>query len=102
MAHYFLKVIPQRSTFGEDATEGELAKMNEHFAYWLELSKRGTAIIFGPVFDADGIYGMGIVESEDEAAARLLAGADPAVVAGVVRITVSAMRVGAIRSTADV
>jgi uncharacterized protein YciI len=48
--------------------------------------------------DAGGIYGMGVVEVADEAAAHAIAAADPAVAAGVVRITVSPMRVGGIRA----
>jgi uncharacterized protein YciI len=102
MAYFFLKVIPPRSTFGEDANENELAKMHEHFGYWLDLTNRGIAVVFGPVLDAEGIYGMGIVEMPDEPAARALADEDPAVIARVVRITVSSMRIGAIRGAASV
>ncbi len=98
MSHFFLKVVPPRPTFGEDASADELAAMQRHFDYWLDLSKGGSALIFGPVMDAGGIYGMGVVEVADEAAAHAIAAADPAVAAGVVRITVSPMRVGAIRA----
>jgi uncharacterized protein len=52
--------------------------MQQHVAYWMELMKQGKVHVFGPVFDPNGAYGMGVVEmgSEDEVN-RFVAG-DPA------------------------
>ena len=53
--------------------------MSEHIAYWTDQAKRGNAVVFGPVLDPKGIYGVGIVEIEDEARLHALLAGDPAV-----------------------
>lgn len=43
--------------------EGEL--MQEHFNYWKDLADRRIAIVYGPVEDPKGVYGLAIMETED-------------------------------------
>jgi uncharacterized protein YciI len=65
--HYFLnKLIPPRPTFPQDMTEVEGKVMQEHVAYWQDLANRKIAIIFGPVLDPSGAYGIAIIETDDE------------------------------------
>ncbi len=52
--------------------------MSRHVAYWTEQAERGIAIVFGPVMDPRGVYGIGIHKVEDEAELRRLLDADPA------------------------
>lgn len=66
MPHYFLKLIPCRPTFSQDMTAEERAIMMQHIAYWTELMNKGKVVVFGPVLDPAGIYGMGVVEAESE------------------------------------
>jgi len=77
MPHFFLKLIAPRPTFAMDMTEEERALMNEHFLYWKSRQDRGEVVVFGPVLDPKGPYGMGVVEATDEAGARAFADADP-------------------------
>jgi uncharacterized protein YciI len=56
--------------------------MSQHIAYWTDQMKRGTTVVFGPVLDPKGAYGIGVVEIEDEPRLRALLERDPAVKAG--------------------
>jgi uncharacterized protein len=66
MPHYFLKLIPRRPSFSQDMTPEERAIMMQHIAYWTELMNKGKVAVFGPVADPAGVYGMGVVEAENE------------------------------------
>jgi len=59
--------------------------MSEHIAYWTDQAKRGTAVVFGPVNDPKGAYGIGIVEVENETRLRALLAKDPAIKGGLQR-----------------
>jgi uncharacterized protein YciI len=78
MPHYFLKLNPSRPTFAQDMTDEERAIMQQHVAYWGVLMKKGHVIVFGPVLDPLGVYGMGVVEVENEEQLRALTANDPA------------------------
>ncbi len=45
-------------------TEVERKIMQERIDYWKDLSNRGIAIIFGPVLDPIGTWGVAMVASE--------------------------------------
>ena len=67
MNKYFLcKLIPPRPTFAQDMTEAEAKLMQQHAAYWKDLMDRGLVVIFGPVADPKGVYGVAILELEEE------------------------------------
>jgi uncharacterized protein len=79
---FMYKLIPPRPTFAQDMTEVERKVMQEHVVYWKALTDIGTAIVFGPVLDPKGPWGVAVVEVADEADARALGTNDPAVKAG--------------------
>jgi uncharacterized protein len=60
-------------------TEAETKLMHEHGDYWKDLAGRGIAVVFGPVADPKGAWGVAIVEVEDEADARALTANDPTI-----------------------
>jgi hypothetical protein len=66
MKYFLYKLIPPRPTFPQDMTEAEGKIMQEHVAYWQDLADRRITIIFGPILDPDGAYGIAIVEAKDE------------------------------------
>jgi len=78
MAHYFLKLVPCRPTFALDMTAGEREIMQQHVAYWQSIMQQGKVVVFGPVMDPKGPYGMGIVDADDENAIRTFIAGDPA------------------------
>jgi len=81
MAHFFYKLIAPRPTFAVDMTDAEKVLMGTHAVYWKGLLDRGIAVIFGPVADPKGAFGMAVVDVEDEAAARALILDDPVILA---------------------
>ncbi|HET7805240.1 MAG TPA: YciI family protein [Pseudolabrys sp.] len=83
MPHFFLKLVAPRPTFANDMNDQEKAMMQEHFLYWKGRQDRGEVLVFGPVLDPDGPYGMGIINVTDEAEARAFSAADPAIRANI-------------------
>ena len=84
--HFVIKLIPHRPTFAQDMTEEESNIMKQHAAYWKDKADKGIALVYGPVRDPKGAYGLGIVEVENEEEARRFAADDPAVKSGLNRI----------------
>jgi hypothetical protein len=78
MPHYFLKLNPTRPTFAQDMTDTEKAIMQQHVVYWGELMSKGMVVVYGPVMDPAGFYGMGVVAVETEDQLKDLIQGDPA------------------------
>jgi hypothetical protein len=54
----------------------------EHAAYWTGQLQAGRAIVFGPVGDPKGAWGLGVVRAPDLDAVRAFEADDPAVRSG--------------------
>jgi uncharacterized protein YciI len=76
--YFFVKLNSPRPTFPGDMSDEERATMQQHGVYWRGMMDRGKVVVFGPVLDPHGVFGMGVmaVESEDEVAQFVAA--DPA------------------------
>jgi len=83
MKYFLYKLIPPRTTFLQDMTESEEKVMQKHIGYWKDFADRGIAIIFGPVLDPMGAYGLAIIETKDEAVVGDIGTNDPAIKEGV-------------------
>ena len=46
--------------------------MGQHAAYWQPYIESGQMVIFGPVLDGTGSWGLGVVETDDEEELRTL------------------------------
>jgi uncharacterized protein YciI len=64
-------------------TEGEAALMQEHGEYWIDLVAKGSVIVFGPVADPRGMWGLAVIEADDESQVRAYGANDPAIKAGI-------------------
>ena len=80
--HFFIKLIPPRASFHLDMSDEERSGMQKHIEYWQELLKNGTAIIYGPVFEPNRSFGMGIIDVENEIEASLICKNDPTIISG--------------------
>ena len=78
MKHFFLKLIPPRPGFQTDMTDTEKSIMQNHVGYWKILLDSGIAIAYGPVFDPNGGYGVGIISVDSEKQLETLIENDPA------------------------
>ncbi len=64
--------------FHLDMTANERAVMQKHVVYCSEKAAKGIAIVFGPVMDPNGVYGIGVYNVNDEAEMREIIKHDPA------------------------
>jgi uncharacterized protein len=92
--YFFMKLVPPRATFPGDMTEAERALMMEHARYTREKFEEGKVLIYGPVMDPAGAYGMGVFEAENEAEVRAIMESDPSVTGGLNRFEIHPMRIG--------
>lgn len=76
---FLCRLIPPRPSFPFDMNEAERATMMEHVGYWTQLMQAGTAIVFGPVADPKGPWGLGVIRAKDETAVRALEAGDPVI-----------------------
>jgi uncharacterized protein YciI len=78
---FIVLIRPNRATFANDATDGELKIVSEHFDYLKKHFAEGKLILVGPCEDA--AFGVIIFEVESEEIVRGIMADDPAIKAGV-------------------
>jgi uncharacterized protein len=79
---FLYRLLPPRPTFAQDMSPAEADVMGRHVAYWQDLLGRQVALAFGPVLDPEEPWGLGLLDLEDEQAARAIGASDPAVESG--------------------
>ena len=94
---FVFRLVPSRPTFALDLSEDEREIMGRHAAHWQPLIDSGQMVVFGPMLDQTGSWGLGLVEARDEAELRALAASDPAVAAGIAEIEFGSMLGGFVR-----
>jgi uncharacterized protein YciI len=97
MATFVFRLKAPRPTFALDMTEEEREVMGRHAAYWQPLVEAGRMVVFGPVLDSTGSWGLGVVEADDEDEIRSFAAGDPAVTTGTASIEMGKMLAGFVR-----
>jgi uncharacterized protein YciI len=80
-----------------DQNGDEKKLMQQHVEYWKKLTDQKNAIVYGPVLDPKGVYGMAVIEVNDERQAGEIAKGDPAVVSKMCSYELIPMQVGVIR-----
>jgi uncharacterized protein YciI len=60
-------------------TEEERRFMQEHVRYWRDLADKLIAILFGPVIDPKGVYGIAIIEASNDNIAFEISENDPVI-----------------------
>lgn len=82
-ALYFLaRLLPPRPSFMMDMSAEDRQMMREHSAYWRGHQEAGKMLIYGPVADPGGGWGMGVMKVSSEAEMRELQAGDPAIRSG--------------------
>src|SRR3954454_24135045 len=99
MATFVFRLLAPRPDFALTLTDEEREIMGRHAGYWRPYMDSGQMVVFGPVLDSTGSWGLGGVEAEDEDEAELRAFAqgDPAVTSGTAKIEVVRMASGFVR-----
>jgi len=97
MATFIFRLKAPRPNFALDMTDDEREIMGRHAAYWQPLVDSGDMVVFGPVLDSSGSWGLGVVEADDEDKLRAFAAGDPAVTSGTAEVEVGKMLAGHVR-----
>jgi uncharacterized protein len=97
MSTFVFRLLAPRPNFALDMSEEEREIMGRHAAYWQPLVEAGRMVVFGPVLDGTGSWGLGVVEADDEDEIRAFAAGDPVVTTGTARIEVGKMLAGFVR-----
>jgi uncharacterized protein len=80
---FLFRLIPPRADFAQTMTADEQHAMSEHMAYWQRLLRDGRVVVYGPVADPEGVWGLGVLRAADRAEALAIGENDPSVAAGV-------------------
>jgi uncharacterized protein YciI len=97
MSTFVFRLLAPRPTFALDMTDDEREIMGRHAAYWRPYVDSGQMVVFGPVLDQTGSWGLGVLEAEDEDEVRAFAAGDPVVTSGTAEIEVGKMLGGFVR-----
>jgi uncharacterized protein len=97
MATFVFRLISPRPTFAQDMTDEEREIMARHAAHWQPYLDSGQMVVFGPILDDTGSWGLGVVESDEEQELRAFAAKDPVVTTGTGRIELGRMLMGFVR-----
>jgi len=79
---FVCRLLPPRPTFIADMTDEERALMQAHGVYWRERMAEGKVIVFGPVADPAGPWGLGVVRVSSAAEMENFKDGDPVIKAG--------------------
>ena len=83
MSLFLFRLQPPRADFAQTMTAEEQQAMAAHKDYWQQLMADGRVLVYGPVADPEGVWGMGVLRAADRAEVLAIGEADPSVVAGV-------------------
>ena len=97
MSTFAFRLIAPRPTFAQDMTEGEREVMGRHAAHWQPYIDDGRMVVFGPVLDGTGSWGLGVVEADSEEELRAFAAEDPAVTTGTAHLEIGTLLAGFVR-----
>jgi uncharacterized protein len=97
MTTFVFRLKAPRSDFADTMTDEEREVMRRHAAYWRPYIDSGQMVVFGPVLETNGSWGLGVVEAEDEEALRTFAAGDPAVTTGTTSMELGMMPAGSVR-----
>lgn len=78
MSWYLYRLRAHRPDFAQTMTDAELATMRSHIEYWRGPFAAGKVLIYSPVADPDGSWGMCVVQADSETELDALRDSDPA------------------------
>ncbi len=79
MKYFVCRLNGPRPTFPADITERERELMQRHAQYWMPHLQSGKVLVFGPVLDPAGVWGMAALELPDDDDPARYAAQDPVI-----------------------
>ncbi len=86
---FLFRLLPPRADFAQTMTADEQEAMAFHAAYWRGLLDAGRVVVYGPVADPEGVWGLGVVRADSQAEVVALGDADPVIAAGIATFDVA-------------
>jgi uncharacterized protein len=80
---FLFRLLPPRADFAQTLTPAEQDVMSQHAEYWGQLLEKSRVVVFGPVADPEGVWGLGVVRADNHEEVVLLGQNDPAITSGV-------------------
>jgi uncharacterized protein len=97
MANFVFRLLNLRPTLALDMSDQERVIMAQHAAHWKPYLDSGQMVVFGPILDGIGSWGLGVVEADNEQELRSFADNDPVVTTGTGEIELGTMLGGFVR-----
>jgi uncharacterized protein len=97
MTTFVFRLKAARPNFAVDMSDEEREIMERHAAYWRPYIDSGQMVVFGPVLDDAGSWGLGVIEAEGEDELRAFASRDPAVTSGTADVEIGKLLAGFVR-----
>lgn len=88
MALFLYRLHPPRPDFTATMSPAEASAMGAHVGYWSDKLAQGEVLVFSPVPDPAGDWGLAVVLAPDAETVGRYGQQDPAVVAGVAEFSV--------------
>jgi uncharacterized protein len=76
--HFMIKFLPRKPNFVQTMTDEDRKIVVQHHEYWKKYVDSGIALLFGPVFDPKGTFGICIVAVNSATEISTLTENDPA------------------------
>ncbi|MBV8929480.1 MAG: hypothetical protein JO152_10195 [Mycobacteriaceae bacterium] len=83
MSLFLFRLLPPRPDFAQTLAPAEQQAMAHHQDYWQKLLADRRVVVYGPVADPEGVWGMGVVRADSQEDVILLGQNDPAIASGV-------------------
>jgi len=100
VAAWIYFIHPPRDDFMATITDAERETFGRHADHLERLLREGTLVLAGPTLGPVNT-GITVIEAEDEAAARAIMAADPAIAEGVATGELRPLRLSFLRGRAD-
>jgi uncharacterized protein len=97
MSTFVFRLKAPRPDFALNMSDEEREIMGRHAGYWQRFIDSGEMVVFGPVLDGTGSWGLGVIEAEDEDELRAFAAGDPVVTTGTASLEIGRMLAGFVR-----
>jgi uncharacterized protein len=97
MSTFVFRLKAPRPDFALSMSDEEREIMGRHAAYWQPHVDAGRMVVFGPVLDGSGSWGLGVIEADDEDELRAFAAGDPVVTTGTAELELGRMLTGFVR-----
>jgi uncharacterized protein YciI len=97
VATFVVRLKGPRPNFALDMSDEERETMGRHAAHWQPYIESGQMVVFGPVLDGTGSWGLAVLEAEDEKELRAFAAGDPVVTTGTGQLEIGKMLAGFVR-----